>query len=413
LQFELSGAQSGLLSSPLPFSLNFTIRARLHGAFTVDDLKNALEKLRFRHPLLAVRIAPGEKEGSACFTTENVPSIPLRVVERTTDLNWVREVEQEISQPSNYLTGPLFRCVWLKGTDVSDLVIVCDHITADGYAGIYALRDLLTLLADPDLQLEPCQPELLGKLVPPAMRNRINTIVSALPGNSPGRPEKFQEMPAPPPLRVIPFELDETETSTLVGCCRQEGVTVQSALCAAFAMPFAERQPDVPIRWVESPVNIRGHLVRPIEEVYGNYISLIYSGVDCAPGRQAWDVARQFAHSLNTVTEEQLFTIPIVMMAAADQPLSIPVVDFNYDLSISNLGRITIPVKYGQLCIESIYGPTMNVSTPAHRILGVTTFEGCMRCTFTSRDPDAPSLVKRSLEILSAMNHQPIERSNP
>jgi hypothetical protein len=98
-----------------------------------------------------------------------------------------------------------------------------------------------------------------------------------------------------------------------------------------------------------------------------------------------------------------LFTIPIVMMAVADQPLRMPVVNFNYDLSISNLGRINIPAQYGQLHLESIYAPTMNVFQSTHRILGVTTFGGRMRCTFTSRDPEAPQIVRRAGEIMAAM----------
>ena len=409
MQFKLSGAQSGLLVSPLPFSLNFTVSARLRGQIKYEELQNALERLSHRHPLLAVRIAASENGEFACFTTEGVPPIPLRVIERVSDHDWVREVEQEISRPSDYLTGPLFRCVWLRGVEVSELLLVCDHITADGFAGIYALRDLLRLLTEPDLTLAPCPPPRLADLIPPAMQARIKEIISTSSGGEPGPSQGLPETTVMEPLRVIPFELDETETSALVARCRQEGVTVQAALCAAFALPFAERQPDMPVRWIESPANLRDRLLRPVEEVYGNYISLIYSNVECAPGRAVWDIARQAGQSLSAVTDEQLFTIPIVMMAVADRPLSIPVVGFNYDISISNLGRINIPAQYGQLHLESIYGPTMNVYMPAHRILGVNTFDGRMRCTFTSRDPQAPQLVRRAREILAAMIDHPMK----
>ena len=72
MQFKLSGAQSTLLVPGLPFSLNFTISARIQGAFTFERLQNALERLRRRHPLLAVRIAPATDESPACFTTEGI-----------------------------------------------------------------------------------------------------------------------------------------------------------------------------------------------------------------------------------------------------------------------------------------------------------------------------------------------------
>ncbi len=216
-------------------------------------------------------------------------------------------------------------------------------------------------------------------------------------------------MPTPPPLRVIPIEFSQKETAALVVSCHQKEVTVQAALCAAFASPFAERQPDQPVRCVETPYNLRNRLLRSVEDVYGVFISLVYSQVDCTPRKDRWEIARQVGRCLIDVTDEQLFSIPIVMMQVADAPLTVPVVAFDYDISISNLGRVNIPSRYGDLTLESIYAPTMNVSNPFHRILGVTTFNGSMRCTYTSRDPQAPELVRRSLEILKEMVYQPVE----
>ncbi len=404
MQLELSGAQSNLLVSAPPFSLNFAVSARMRGSFALEELQAALESLRHMHPLLAVRISAGGNGSLPCFTTDGVPPISLRVVERILEKDWVGEVEREISQPSNYLTGPLFRCVWLRGLEVSELVLVCDHVTADGYAAIYALRDLLRLLADPHLFFEPCLPEKMAELVPPAMLEKIKEVTSAPSEAVADEPPGFLDAGPRHPLSVVPIEFNESETSALVVRCRQEGVTVQSALCAAFASLFAERELGQPLRWIEIPINIRGRLLKSVEGIYGNYISLVYTGVDCPPGRNEWDIARQVSQDLAAITDEQLFTIPIVMIAVADKPLTIPIVQFNYDISISNLGRVNIPEQYGSLYLESIYGPTMNVTAPTQRILGVTTFGGRMRCTFTSRDPEAPYLVKRSREIIAAMS---------
>jgi hypothetical protein len=403
MQFKLSGAEGPLLLSGPPFSLSFTVSGRVRGALTRPDLENALERLRRRHPFLAVRVVAGKDGEPACLTSEGVPPIPLRVVERMGDQDWAGEVEHEIPRPSDYRTGPPFRCVWLRGAEVSDLVLVCDHLTADGRAGIYALRDLLSLLADPGLELEPLEPAPLRELLPPAMLSRITEIIStaalSAPAGAAWRPEP---VPAEP-LRVLPFELNETETATLVARSRLEGATVQAALCAAFVLPFAERQPDVPVRRVESPVDIRGRLARPLGEVYADYISLVLLSLDCAPGRGAWEIARQARRILAEVTDEQLFTVPTLMMMVSDQPLTMPPIDFCYDLSISNLGRIDIPAQYGRLCLESIYAPTMNVSEAGHRILGVSTFAGRLRATFTSRDPQAPQLLQRARQVLAGM----------
>lgn len=403
MEFKLSGVQSPLLVSGLPFSLSFTVSARVRGPLTSEGLKNALVRLCQRHPLLAVRAVAG-KDGAAYFTTEGVPPIPLQIIERATEEDWVRQVEREIAQPADYRAGPPFRCVWLRGQPVSDLLLVCDHITADGHAGIYALRDLLTMLADSNRMLEPLVPASMTELIPPPMMEKIAALTSPAPGAAPRPPAEYH-LPAPPVeiLRVMPFALDEAETAALVSRCRAEGVTVQSALCAAFTLPFAERHPDAPVRKVESPVDIRGRLTQPLGEVYGNYISLAVTNLNCAAGRNPWDIAREARHALAAITEEQLFTAPVVVMAVAEQPLSIPPVDISHDLSISNLGRLDIPAHYGPFYLESIYGPTLNVSWPGHRILGVNTFSGRMRCTFTSRDPEAPQILQRARELLTSM----------
>ncbi|MGE5250717.1 MAG: hypothetical protein ACM3QS_10950, partial [Bacteroidota bacterium] len=267
MEIELSGAEAGVAIHGIPISLNFTTSGRVRGSFALDDLRTALGRLRQIHPLMAVRLDPGTRGGRPCYTTENVPPIPVRVVERSGDEAWTREVEQEIVIPSNYQTGPMMRVVWLRGDDISDLVLVTDHITADGLAGIYALRDLLRLLADPGVKIEPCLPEKYADLVPGKMREMINAKNDA----SSNQPPQMAEMQTKPvqllPLRVLPLEFSELETAALVARCKVEKTTVQGALCTAFAIPFAERQPDQPVRWVESPYNLRNRMNRPLDNI--------------------------------------------------------------------------------------------------------------------------------------------------
>lgn len=407
MQFKLSGAQRPLFFSARPIGLGFSVCARVRGSWTPDELQGALERLRRRHPLLAVRVEAEPNGPGLYFTTEDVPSIALRVAQRETEDAWTREVEREIVQPCDYHTGPPFRCVWLRGADVSDLILVCDHATADGRACIYALRDLLRLLADPRLILEPLPPTPLAELIPAPMRSRIARVIAAHSKAAPRDKPFTESVPAADPLRVIPFALDRAQTSALVSRCRAEEASVQAALCAAFAMTFAEREPTAPVRSIESPIDIRARLRQPVGEVYGNYISLLLTQLNCAPGRKLWDIAREAHQDLAASPDERIFTIPIVMLSLAEQPMPMAAVDICYDVSISNLGRVDIPAQYGPLQLEGIYGPTFNASQPGHRVLGVTTFNGQMRCTFASCDPAAPQLVRRAREFLGAMCASP------
>lgn len=401
-----------MLAVGLPFGLSFTVSARVRGPLTEENLRSALDRLRRFHPLLAVRIAPAKSGTGACLTTDGVPMIPLRLAPRASDEDWLHVVEREIDQAFDYRTGPLCRCVWLRGPDVSDLLVVYDHLTVDGRASMYALRDLMALLADPDRKPDSLVPPMMRDLIPDAMRAKIRTAAAGFSGTPHVAPTSQFSAPAPAPMRTIPIEWNEVETAALVSACRARHLPVQAALCAALAIPFAEREPDSPERWIECPIDLRSRLSQPVGEVVGNYISLAVIRLDCSPGQGPWEITAQAGRALASITDEQLFMDPLVMMAVADHPISLPPVNVRYDLSVSNVGRMDIPADYGPFHLESIYGPTMGVYLAGHRILAVTTFGGRMRCTFTSRDPDAPRIVRRARELIAEMIQAP-ERKTP
>ncbi|MGB7539727.1 MAG: hypothetical protein WBM17_14390 [Anaerolineales bacterium] len=392
-----------MLLKGLPFPLSFTVCARVRGPLTGEILRSALDRLGRRHPLLAARLAPAKDGNGGGITTENVPPIPLRIVERTADLDWVGEIERENAQAFDYHSGPLCRCVWLSGAEISDLIIVFDHLVVDGRASMLALRDLMTLLADPGWKPEALVPPMMRELIPDAMRAKILETAARFSG-APQAAFKSQ-FGAPPsgPMRTIPIEWNEAESATLITACKARGLTVQAALCAAFAIPFAEREPDSPVRFMECPVDLRGRLSPSPGEAVGNYISLAVIRLECTPGIHPWTIAHRAGRALAAITDEELFTNPLVMMAVADHPISRPPVDVRYDLSLSNVGRLDIPEAYGSYRLLSIHGPTMGVYLAGHRILAVATFGGRMRCTFTSRDPDAGRIVSRARELVSEM----------
>jgi hypothetical protein len=393
-----------LLFSGFPFGLSFTVCARVRGPLTAEGLRRALDRLARRHPLLAVRLASAKGGSGACLTTEDIPPIPIRTAARTSDANWVREVEREIDQAFDYHTGPLCRCVWLRDAEESDLIIVFDHLVVDGRASMVALRDLMRFLADPAWEPETLVPPLMRERIPDSMRAKILETAARFAG-APQTALKSQ-LGAPPtgPMRTIPMEWNETETAAFTVACRTRRLTVQSALCAAFAIPFAEREPDAPVRFLECPVDLRSRLAPPPGEAVGNYISLAVIRLECTPGLPPWEIAGQAGRALASITDGQLFTDPLVMMGVAEHPISRPPVDVRYDLSISNVGRVDIPETYGPYRLLSIYGPTMGVYLAGHRILAVATFGARLRCTFTTRDPEAGRLAARAKEIITGMS---------
>jgi NRPS condensation-like uncharacterized protein len=393
-------AEGAVYLSAQPITLNFALCARVIGPLTLRQLETALAGLGKRHPLLAVRaVGP---QGSAYFTDEDVPPIPLRVVDRVNDDDWIGESERDIQRKSSYLTQPMLRCVWIRGGEISDLVLVCDHLVADGKSAIYALRDLLALLADPSMAIEPILVPPMPELLTPDVVERV-TAEFAKPQPEPPAFDPNARIPEPAgPVCITPFALDATETRSLVERCKDEGVTVQAAICAAFLTPFAERQPETPVRHAEIPVDVRSRLSQPVGDSYGNMIGLAVISFDCAPGRNLWDVARDASAALRAMPDEVVFGTVQVQLALFGRARSRPW-EISYDLSVSNLGRVDIPAQYGNLRLESIYAPIFPATGSEHRILGVSTFGGQMRFTFSSRGPKAAKLAGRGLELLRSM----------
>jgi hypothetical protein len=396
-------------------SLNFGMCARVRGPLTQERLERALAGIGKRHPLLGVRAAE-RADGVPYFTTDGVTPVPLRIIERVNDDDWVGEVERDTQLPTRYLTEPMIRCIWIRGGDVSDLVFICDHVPADGKAAIYALRDVMTMLGDPSLQLEPIDSPPMVEIVPADIAETIKTMVAEFHAKRAIEMEAARkageqvdeddddQMPVKPvdPLAIRPFALSVDDTSALVARCRQEKVTVQSALCAAFLTPFAERDPARHVRVAEVPVDLRARGSHPVGDAYGNMIGLGMIQVDCNLEKSLWDAARSAGAALAAMRIEDLFATPQVVYALTGTFMNRPWV-IEYDLSISNLGRVEIPSTYGDLTIESIYTPMFPATGPTHRIMGVNTFGGQMRCTYSARDPEAGNLMNRGRELLAKM----------
>jgi hypothetical protein len=398
-----------VLRRGIPISLKFAVTARIRGHWKLADLEGALERLARRHPALGSRIESDDASGSTYFTTEGVRPIGVRVLERASDEDWARAIEREVPRPFDYRTGPLYDCVWIRGEEVSDLVLISEHMGSDGRAGLNALRDLARFLADPSLELDPVPPPPLAGLLPQAVAVRVRELVARVraqaeePEGGPRQAFPPSGRGAEPSLRVLPFALEAGETAGLVDRCRAEGTTVQGALCAAFAAPFAEREGAESARFVEVPIDLRPRLARPVDEACANYISLLRTRLDLPQGRELWAAARDASEDLAGADDDRVYGTQAVLRSLVDEPLPPWPVAMDYDVSISNLGRLDLPERYGDLVLESVYAPTFNASRPGHRVLGVSTFAGRMRCTFASSDPEAPQLLARARALLDAM----------
>jgi hypothetical protein len=411
MRFEMPAARAALHLAQAGVTLNGALSARISGTIDEDRLRDALARLAERYPLAATRVAEGDN-GRPAFTTEGVSPFPLFVVDRTSDTTWLSELTREIQVPIGYLTGPLLRSQLARGSNVSELTLIGEHLTADGRSLVNALRDLLTLLADPSIALPPVMPRRLADLVPPDVVERSRRQAAARSAQDPEGDRPAESWPdagvtARPPLDVSVHRLSSEQTAVLASRCHDEGVTVQAALCAAFLMPFAEQNPGSPVRRAEVPVDLRPRLSEPLDDIYGNLISMAMVDLEFSPGRPLWDMAHDAATALAAASrKDALFAAPMIAMQLSDLPRPPGrrrPWGTDYDVSISNLGRIGIPDRIGPFTIESISPPIFPASGPNHRIVGVSTFAGQMQYSFSCRSPEARGLLERGGELLLEM----------
>lgn len=141
----------------LPFNVVFVGRVR--GTVDPSEVATALERLRLRHPLLAVR-AQIEDDGTGTFTSQGIPPIQVHVESRERDEQWLARVKDELRTSFPMETGPLVRATLIYSESTCDIVLCGHHIICDGMSLGYLLRDLLGLIAEP-------KKKLTGPVVPP------------------------------------------------------------------------------------------------------------------------------------------------------------------------------------------------------------------------------------------------------
>jgi len=135
------------LFSRSPFSI-VTMVARITGDITESMLRDAVSRVRQRHPHLRVRIAE-DADGDPWFTTEGAGEIPVEVIPRESDDHWIKVVQESCQIPFEFDARPAIRFILVRSPSTSELIISCHHIICDGLSLAYLARDLLHLLGDP------------------------------------------------------------------------------------------------------------------------------------------------------------------------------------------------------------------------------------------------------------------------
>ena len=292
--------------SHAPFS-TVTMVARIKGEVTEEMLKKAVAKVQKRHALLRVRIRDSQ-DGNLWFSSDGVGEIPVEVVPREKESDWV-EIHADRSQiPYEFETRPAIRFVLVQSKEVSELIILCHHIICDGMSLAYLARDLMVYLGDPEAETqvmaapEPISLENIPSVVAPS--GLIKYFIGKIKQKWTDEYVSFDQEDYVAlnkaywdnfTHKILSIELSETETTELVALCRQEKVTVNSALITAFlgATKFvAEEKPHHAKTAVA--VSLRDRLPTSPGEGMGYYALGLEVAYKYNAKKDFWDNARRY-----------------------------------------------------------------------------------------------------------------------
>jgi NRPS condensation-like uncharacterized protein len=389
---------------------NWVVIARLSKKLHGPNLKKALEQIQKMYPPLQCKI---KRTDTPEFVTEDVPEIPLTILERKGNDHWLEEADDELLIPFPWDKGPLMRVKVLVSNDRSDLLITVSHIIADGVSSVGLLKKILkiignfrkgeTSISEPIYKELPSTFELLKRDLkyPPEFLDIFGKLVLLfnkpveMPGDIDVPPEKRR-------TRLVPKLMTQKETKELIARCKKENTTVHGAICAAVLQTVAEQ-----IRHLStakktgplmigccSPVNIRHLFKRPVGEEMGNFISdaLHYQLID--ENTSLWKNARKvketlikdlkFGRDIKALLEMKTgFTeklTPIEMVHNLNK-LFPPVL-------VTNLGVIKLPDELSELIPDSIhYTASINPAAKNGFTVAVFTYCGCLNLEFLYSEP--------------------------
>ena len=348
---------------------NVTLSATIKGSFTIDSLTEALAWLQLRHSRLRVKIVINN-QNQPQFSLENVPPIPLRVIERQGEEHWCREMEEELCHPLNWSEEPLLRILLLHSPDVSNLIITFHHCIGDGLSGAYLIRDILQFIGELDSPRE-LLPDLppVDELIPNVTKNWVkedlddwlkgeSILIATYQNNQRLNTSKTL------PIRLFNWTLSSPETTKLVARCREEKTSVHGALCAAFLLAIAAevKSPNEIIIKCRTPVNIRKYLTIDVGINLGEYIARPSTAHRLSQKTDFWDLAREVKDKLNQVIANGKLFDDVLEASALlssnsnkDGKASHPRDVKGTDLVITNLGNLAIKQEFGKLQLQELY----------------------------------------------------------
>ena len=301
---KVTGAERFFSHSP--FSI-VTMVARIKGNITEEMLKNAVAKIQQRHVLLSVRIKE-DHEHALWFTSEGVQEIPIDIIPRKSENDWIKIYAEASKIPYEFETRPAIRFILVQSPDVSELIILCHHMICDGMSLAYLARDLMVHLGDPSREVEVLpapEPITLDNLPSDvSLSALVKFFINRIKQKWAEEIVFFDQEDYKVLTKtywdnyqheLFSIELSDEETSVLVARCRKENITVNSAITVAFsgAQSFVAGEKPHHAKTAIA-ASLRDRLPNPPGEAVGYYASGFELKLNYNHKKSFWDNARKY-----------------------------------------------------------------------------------------------------------------------
>jgi hypothetical protein len=152
------------------------------------------------------------------------------------------------------------------------------------------------------------------------------------------------------------WELTREQTARLRARSKAEGVSVQTALCTSFLGSYSA---------VNSPVDLRSRLARPVGESVGLYVGAAVVRVAYAPRHGFWDNARRFHQKFRVALKDPFmpfrYLSTAVPLARVQEfgSLLVQLMSDERPFAITNLGAFEdqgLELQSGAVRVESFTG---------------------------------------------------------
>jgi hypothetical protein len=388
---------------------HFMIVAQVSGATEADEWRRALDTVFKRTPLLAARVVQTENGGLSFAASGR--RMPVRII-RDLGIGWETVAEDEEVQAFDPASGPLGRATLLHGADRSTLILSVHHSVGDALGTVYLLRDILRVMAgetlDAAVALETVERLTENAIdgLPPETQPNAGALDAPTSG-----PRRTGRQSRPTVASKI---LSGALTKRLRERARAERTTVQGMLGAAIIRGAHHLAPGTftaPIG-VLSAIDLRQRVAGG-SEAFGLCTTGHVTTLDCKSAG-FWDMARSFKDSLRAIEDPAIVrgmvgqlekVIPrhptgeTLAALLASQP--------NFDLILSNLGTLKIPLVYGKrgLTLEALWGPVVTFRLEREQTFGVSTIHDRIHLVLTSYTPIAGFLETIEVILEDALTH--------